>query len=121
MNHSPKIQTSHLERKAYVYIRQSSLRQVSENLESQDLQYQLGDRAERLGWRAEQIEVIDDDLGKSGVSSGERQGFQSLVAAVGYSAQGKSLESQGLGRRKPPRKRLRSSRRTRQRVLPGCA
>ena len=78
-----KVQASHLERKAYVYIRQSSLRQVSENLESQDLQYQLANRARSLGWGDEQVEIIDDDLGKSGASSQERQGFQNLVAAVG--------------------------------------
>lgn len=78
-----KIHEHHLERRAYVYIRQSSLRQVAENLESQDLQYQLVNQAKALGWERHQIEVIDDDLGKSGASSQERAGFQSLVAAVG--------------------------------------
>jgi DNA invertase Pin-like site-specific DNA recombinase len=82
MNRS-KIHEHHLERRAYVYIRQSSLRQVAENLESQDLQYQLVNQAKELGWGGHQIEVIDDDLGKSGASSQERTGFQSLVAAVG--------------------------------------
>ena len=78
-----KICDRHLERKAYVYIRQSSLRQVEENLESQDMQYQLVHRARAFGWVEPQIEVIDDDLGKSGSSSHERVGFQNLVAAVG--------------------------------------
>jgi DNA invertase Pin-like site-specific DNA recombinase len=78
-----KIDERHLKRQAYVYIRQSSLRQVEENLESQDMQYQLVNRARELGWGAGQIVVIDDDLGKSGASSQERAGFQNLVAAVG--------------------------------------
>jgi DNA invertase Pin-like site-specific DNA recombinase len=82
MNRS-KIHEHHLERQAYVYIRQSSLRQVAENLESQDMQYQLVNRARELGWGRRQVEVIDDDLGKSGASSQERGGFQTLVAAVG--------------------------------------
>jgi len=78
-----KIHEQHLKRRAYVCIRQSSLRQVAENLESQDLQYKLVNQALELGWNRHQIEVIDDDLGKSGASSQERAGFQSLVAAVG--------------------------------------
>jgi DNA invertase Pin-like site-specific DNA recombinase len=82
MNRS-KIHERHLERKAYVYIRQSSPRQVEENLESQDLQYQLVDRAGSFGWMEPQVEVIDDDLGKSGTTSQPRAGFQNLVAAVG--------------------------------------
>ena len=82
MNRS-KILESHLERSALVYIRQSSMRQVQENLESQDLQYALKERAVRLGWAAARVEIIDEDLGKSGTSSLERAGFQNLVAAVG--------------------------------------
>jgi DNA invertase Pin-like site-specific DNA recombinase len=78
-----KITVSHLERQAVVYIRQSSLRQVEENLESQDLQYQLAKRALSLGWQEERIQVIDDDLGKSGISAANRSGFQSLAAAIG--------------------------------------
>jgi DNA invertase Pin-like site-specific DNA recombinase len=81
-NHS-KIRAEHLNRLAYIYIRQSTLHQVSEHLESQDLQYQLGHRAEQLGWRSEQIIIIDEDLGKSGISSQERPGFQRLFTAVG--------------------------------------
>lgn len=83
MNTGSKITLLHLERLAYVYIRQSSLRQVEENLESQDLQYQLVQRAGSLGWPGPQIQVIDDDLGKSGISAANRSGFQNLVTAVG--------------------------------------
>ena len=83
MNAHPKIQTSHLEQLAYVYIRQSSMRQVEENLESQDLQYQLVGRAQAFGWSQAQVVVVDDDLGKSGIASTQREGFQNLVAAVG--------------------------------------
>lgn len=83
MNSSPKLLPVHLERLAYVYIRQSSLRQVAENLESQDLQYALVRRAQALGWPESRIVVIDDDLGKSAITASGREGFQSLVAAVG--------------------------------------
>jgi DNA invertase Pin-like site-specific DNA recombinase len=83
MSNHPKILEDHLERLAYVYIRQSSLRQVAENLESQDLQYQLVQRAQSLGWAEARIVVVDDDLGKSGIAATQRTGFQNLVAAVG--------------------------------------
>ena len=83
MNRPPKILETHLERLAYVYIRQSSMRQVEENLESQDLQYQLAQRAQAFGWPAERVTVVDDDLGKSGIACTQREGFQNLVAAVG--------------------------------------
>jgi DNA invertase Pin-like site-specific DNA recombinase len=83
MNPSSKVTPAHQERTAVVYIRQSSLRQVEENLESQDLQYQLVQRAGALGWPAANIQVIDDDLGKSAITSANREGFQSLVASVG--------------------------------------
>lgn len=83
MSSQPKILVSHLQRTAYVYIRQSSMRQVEENLESQDLQYQLVNRACGFGWPAAQVLVVDDDLGKSGIASTQREGFQNLVAAVG--------------------------------------
>lgn len=83
MSNHPKIRPQHLERQVYIYIRQSSPRQVKENLESQDLQYQLVHRAQTLGWPEAQIIVIDDDLGQTAATSVQRQGFQSLVAAVG--------------------------------------
>lgn len=83
MNPSSKIQPAHLERTAVVYIRQSSMRQVEENLESQDLQYQLAQRARSFGWAEARTQIIDDDLGKSAITAANRAGFQSLAAAVG--------------------------------------
>jgi DNA invertase Pin-like site-specific DNA recombinase len=83
MTSAPKIQPHHRERLAYVYIRQSTPQQVVEHRESQDLQYQLAQRARDLGWPDARIVVVDDDLGKSAISATDRPGFQSLVAAVG--------------------------------------
>ncbi|NLX20704.1 MAG: recombinase family protein [Phycisphaerae bacterium] len=77
---SEKIQPSHLQRDAYVYIRQSTMHQVRNNLESQRRQYDLARRAERLGFV--RVEVIDDDLGRSGSGGQERPGFVRLVGAV---------------------------------------
>ena len=78
-----KVQASHLKRNAYVYVRQSTLRQVLENTESTKRQYGLRQRAVALGWAEERIIVIDSDLGQSGASSVDREGFQHLVAEVG--------------------------------------
>lgn len=83
MSQHPKIHEQHLGRQAYVYIRQSTLKQVSDHQESQDLQYQLVNRATSLGWAAAQVEVIDEDLGKSAITSNGRSGFQRLFTAVG--------------------------------------
>jgi DNA invertase Pin-like site-specific DNA recombinase len=83
MNESLKVQPHHLERDAYLYIRQSSMRQVIENIESTKRQYALRSRAIALGWRDEQIIVIDNDQGESGASAAWRQGFQRLVTDVG--------------------------------------
>jgi DNA invertase Pin-like site-specific DNA recombinase len=83
MNANSKLTAEHLGKTACIYIRQSSLRQVEENLESQDLQYQLVQRARNLGWAEENIQIIDDDLGKSGITAANRNGFQNLVTAVG--------------------------------------
>lgn len=91
MNTHPKIQGVHLERLAYVYIRQSSMRQVEENLESQDLQYQLVARAHGFGWPEARVTVVDDDLGKSGIAATQREGFQNVVAAVGLNQVGMIL------------------------------
>ena len=77
-----KVQASHLKRNAYLYVRQSTLRQVFENTESTKRQYGLRQRAVALGWAEERIVVIDTDLGLSGASS-DREGFQRLVAEVG--------------------------------------
>jgi DNA invertase Pin-like site-specific DNA recombinase len=78
-----KVQASHLKRNAYLYIRQSILRQVFENTESTKRQYALRQRAVALGWSEDRIIVIDSDLGQSGASSADREGFQRLVAEVG--------------------------------------
>jgi DNA invertase Pin-like site-specific DNA recombinase len=83
MTKHPKILPQHLERQAYVYIRQSTPQQVEQHLESQDLQYQLVQRAQALGWNESQVVVIDDDLGKSAITAVDRRGFQAVVVAVG--------------------------------------
>jgi DNA invertase Pin-like site-specific DNA recombinase len=77
-----KISATHLSRQAYLYVRQSTLRQVLENTESTKRQYALRERAVALGWKPEQVVVIDSDLGQSGADT-DRVGFQRLVAAVG--------------------------------------
>jgi len=71
-----------LQRNAYLYIRQSTLRQVIENTESTQRQYALKQQALRLGWPIEQVVVIDSDLGQSGASAVDRAGFQRLVTEV---------------------------------------
>jgi len=83
MNESLKVQPRHLERGAYLYVRQSSMRQVIENVESTKRQYALRARAIALGWRDDQIIVIDSDQGESGASAAWREGFQRLVTDVG--------------------------------------
>jgi DNA invertase Pin-like site-specific DNA recombinase len=83
-----KVTTSHLQRAAYLYIRQSTLRQVHENTTSTERQYGLRQRAVALGWAADQIVVIDEDLGRSGTSIVGREGFQRLVADVGMGKAG---------------------------------
>jgi DNA invertase Pin-like site-specific DNA recombinase len=83
MNESLKVHPRHLERGAYLYIRQSSMRQVIENVESTQRQYALRGRATALGWRDDQVIVIDSDQGESGASASWRGGFQRLVTEVG--------------------------------------
>jgi DNA invertase Pin-like site-specific DNA recombinase len=78
-----KITAAHLSRLAYLYVRQSTLRQVFENTESTQRQYALRDRATALGWPLDRIVVIDCDLGQSGASGADREGFQRLVSEVG--------------------------------------
>lgn len=82
MRGEPKVASSHLERTAICYIRQSSLVQVREHTESTARQYALAALAARLGWPAARIEVIDCDLGLSGRSATYREGFKELVARV---------------------------------------
>jgi len=83
-----KVTTEHLRRAAYLYVRQSTLRQVVENTTSTDRHYALRQRAVALGWPAEQVIVIDEDLGRSGASAEGRDGFQRLVADVGMGRAG---------------------------------
>jgi DNA invertase Pin-like site-specific DNA recombinase len=83
-----KVQARHLSRNAYLYVRQSTLRQVFENTESTQRQYALQQRAIALGWRPEQIVVIDSDLGRSGATAIDREGFQRLVTEVGLGRAG---------------------------------
>jgi DNA invertase Pin-like site-specific DNA recombinase len=82
--HGPdlKVTADHLRRDAYLYVRQSTLRQVAENAESTLRQYALRDRAIAAGWLDERIHVIDNDLGKSGSSAAGRDGFEHLVTEV---------------------------------------
>jgi DNA invertase Pin-like site-specific DNA recombinase len=78
---SPKIKPEHLARKAIVYLRQSSERQVRQNLESQRLQYEMAERVRRLGWQ--EIEVINSDLGCSAaMASASREGFERVLSSV---------------------------------------
>ena len=77
---SDKIRAQHLTRKAMLYVRQSSAYQVSHNLESQKLQYAMQDRLHQLGWN--EIEVIDEDLGRSAAGTQTRTGFERMVAEV---------------------------------------
>lgn len=77
-----KIQRTHLERRAIVYLRQSTLKQLYEHRESTDRQYALRGRAIELGWREDQVEMIDEDLGQSGAGAGWRSGFQRLAEDV---------------------------------------
>jgi DNA invertase Pin-like site-specific DNA recombinase len=83
-----KVTAEHLRRDAYLYVRQSSLKQVVEHGESTQRQYALRERAVALGWPSAQIVVIDSDLGCSGASSADREGFQHLVAEVGMGRAG---------------------------------
>jgi DNA invertase Pin-like site-specific DNA recombinase len=76
-----KVTPSHVQRDAYLYVRQSTLRQVLENTESTQRQYNLRNQALALGWTAEQLRVIDSDLGKSGAER-DREGFQQLITDV---------------------------------------
>jgi DNA invertase Pin-like site-specific DNA recombinase len=77
---SDKLRPHHLERKALLYVRQSSAHQVLHNRESSALQYAMRDRLTALGWT--EIEVIDDDLGRSAAGGVQRAGFERMVADV---------------------------------------
>src|SRR5881275_2462774 len=79
---SAKLRPWHLDRAAVVYVRQSTRQQVLDHRESTARQYALADRAVALGWTADRITTIDDDLGRSGQSIEGRPGFQRLLAEV---------------------------------------
>lgn len=100
---STKVCIEHLERKAYVYVRQSTYYQVENNLESQRRQYDLTEYALELGWPHERIIVVDEDQGKSGSTANNRSGFGRLVTAVGLGEVGivMSLEASRLARNSP--------------------
>jgi DNA invertase Pin-like site-specific DNA recombinase len=79
---STKLQDHHVARTAVVYVRQSTAQQVFHNTESTERQYDLVHRAVHLGWVGDQVEVIDEDLGRSGTTAVGRFGFQRLLAEV---------------------------------------
>jgi len=82
MSSNEKIKSTHLERDAYIYVRQSTATQVQHNRESTQRQYKLVDRAVTLGWPKEKVKVIDEDLARSGSGSVERGGFTKMTANV---------------------------------------
>jgi DNA invertase Pin-like site-specific DNA recombinase len=82
MGDTAKITADHLRRCAFVYVRQSSAAQVAQNRESTDRQYQLVDRAVTLGWKRDQVSVVDEDMGISGSGLAERSGFAHMTAQV---------------------------------------
>jgi len=82
MTDRSKIKPAHLQRDAFVYVRQSTPSQVENNRESTERQYALANRAVELGWPREQVTVVDEDLGLSGSSADKRSGFARLIAAV---------------------------------------
>lgn len=97
---NPKVQTHHLQRPAYVYIRQSTMGQVRDHRESTERQYALKDRALEMQWQADQIRVLDRDLGQSGAQSTKREDFKVLMADVSLGNVGAvfALEASRLAR-----------------------
>ena len=77
-----KVTQRHLNRLAYLYVRQSTIRQVIENIESTQRQYALKERAIALGWLKENVVIIDEDQGQSGANVADRKGFQTLVTEI---------------------------------------
>lgn len=77
-----KVTANHLKKQAYCYVRQSTIKQVLENTESTKRQYALRERAIALGWAIIQVVTIDSDLGESGASVADREGFQKLMTEV---------------------------------------
>jgi DNA invertase Pin-like site-specific DNA recombinase len=103
-----KVRTEHLRRDAFLYVRQSTLRQVFENTESTKRQYALRDRAVALGWPIERVHTIDDDMGLSGARAEHRDGFQHLVSevALGHAGIVLGLEVSRLARNNADWQRL---------------
>lgn len=97
---SSKVTTSQRAKLAYLYVRQSSLSQVAHHGESTEMQYRLVERAMALGWPRERIRIVDEDLGKSAKSAEDRQGFQQLMAEIGFGRVGLvlSLDASRLAR-----------------------
>src|SRR5450756_1702170 len=108
MTDSSKIQPTHTQRAAFVYIRQSTPGQVEHNRESTARQYALADRACQLGWCKEQVVLIDEDLGLSGSSTDKRSGFVRLTSEVALAHVGivLGLEVSRLARNKADWSRL---------------
>lgn len=77
-----KVMPDHLRKRAKIYVRVSNDKFLTQSLESQRYQYQLAETAEGMGWRKDQIDIIDDDLGRSGKNTENRPGFQTLIGAV---------------------------------------
>ena len=100
MSESGKITSSHLSRAAVIYVRQSTLAQLERNTESTARQYDLVHRAQQLGWPREAIRVVDGDLGISGSVTGQRAGFEGMVAEVALGQVGiiLALEASRLAR-----------------------
>jgi DNA invertase Pin-like site-specific DNA recombinase/predicted DNA-binding transcriptional regulator AlpA len=100
MSDNPKVQTTHLQRWAFVYIRQSTAAQVAVNRESTERQYRLSERALQLGWPQERIKIIDEDLAHSGSGLVLRQGFTLLISevALGHAGLILSLEVSRVAR-----------------------
>jgi DNA invertase Pin-like site-specific DNA recombinase len=82
MSDSAKITATHLRRRAFVYVRQSTSAQVESNRESTERQYRLVERAVELGWQPDQVQVVDQDLGVSGAGLADRGGFAHVTAEV---------------------------------------
>ncbi len=97
---APGVTTAHRAKLACVYVRQSSPGQVTRHGESTELQYQLVERAVRLGWPRDRVVTIDDDLGQSGASAAARPGFQRLLAELALARVGLvvSLDASRLAR-----------------------
>jgi DNA invertase Pin-like site-specific DNA recombinase len=100
MTESGKITSSHRSRAAVIYVRQSTLIQVERNTESTARQYDLASRARQLGWPPEAIRVVDGDLGISGSVTGQRAGFEGMIAEVALGQVGiiLALEASRLAR-----------------------